>query len=895
MARPEIKLWTQVSPYLDKALELDPRQREPWLAALAAAHPEVARELRELLDLDAANRASGFMERAPITPEDSLTGCNIGPYTIERLLGRGGMGSVWLARRSDGKFEGRAAIKLLDRRGLGRDAAHQIRHEASLLARLSHPHIARLFDAGVHDNGQPYLVLEYVEGEPIDRYCTTRQLPLAARLRLFADVLDAVAHAHAQLIVHRDLKPSNVLVTPAGVVKLLDFGVADLQPQPEGQAPPEGGPQALTPGYAAPEQLRGEPVSAAADVYSLGILLHVLVTSEHPYGSRTSTHTELMRSVLTDDPVPASERLGNAADRRRVRGDLDAIIARALHRDAAQRYATATEFGGDIRAYLGNFPVVARAATRRYVARKFAQRHWGGILTACLTLLVLVGATIVTTLQLLEARRQRDFARIQLARAEALGDLDNYVLVDAAPAGKPFTVNDLLRRATKLLDRQHTDDATQATLLTSIGWKYITQDQDRTGLRLLEQAYRLSRNVPAPSVHAHAACSLAEAIAGTDASARAEQLFAEGLRELPAEPEFALDRSFCLLRGSKLAAETGNSSLAIQRAQDGIQSLTQVPFGHELAELRAKEDLAEAYRQAGRSREALALFEEIWPRLVAAGRDDTTTAVTWLNNWGMAAGQAGRPLEAERLLRRSMELHRADDSNAAVSPMVLTNYAQELEDLARLDEARSYAETAYHEALGAGDDVVVNQTLLRLARIYTRQQDYVRASAALDEVEPRLRKALPQGHYAFSAVATGRARIAQQQGDIGHALELENEGIAIIEGSMKQGKAGAQALPSLLRDRAGIEAAAGQLQDAEKDARHALALVQAGMRPGDVSAANGRAQLALARILSTEGKSEEARGFATEALHQLKESVGPDHPDTRGAAEMSGIAAGPTG
>src|SRR5580704_7574492 len=228
MAQLDDELWAQVSPYLDEALDLEPSQREPWLAGLEASQPALAGQLRELLKLHVANNASGFMERSPLAAAESLLGEQIGPYTIEQLLGRGGMGSVWLGRRSDGKFEGRAAIKLLDRRGLGRDAAEQIRHEASMLARLSHPNIARLFDAGMRSNGQPYLILEYVEGERIDHYCRSHQLSLPDRLRLFLGVLDAVAHAHAQLIVHRDLKPSNVLVTPAGVVKLLDFGVAAL-------------------------------------------------------------------------------------------------------------------------------------------------------------------------------------------------------------------------------------------------------------------------------------------------------------------------------------------------------------------------------------------------------------------------------------------------------------------------------------------------------------------------------------------------------------------------------------------------------------------------------------------------------------------------------------------
>ena len=879
--------WAEVSPYLDEALELDPAEREPWLAALSASHPALAAELRGLLELHSTNCATGFMERSPLVAAESLIGQQIGPYTIERLLGRGGMGSVWLGRRSDGKFEGRAAVKLLDRRGLGRDAANQIRHEASLLARLSHAHIARLFDAGVRASGQPYLILEYVEGQPIDRYCNEHQLPLPARLRLFLAVLDAVAHAHGQLIVHRDLKPSNVLVTSDGVVKLLDFGVAALQSVPRGEGTTgEGGPQALTPGYAAPEQLRGEPVSAASDVYSLGVLLHVLVTGEHPHGTGGSTATELVRATLTDDLSLASRRLPAGAERRRVRGDLDAIISRAMSREPESRYATATEFAADIRAFLGGFPVQARPATRAYVARKFAQRHWGGILTAALTGLVLIGASVVTTLQMLEARRQRDFARTALARAEALNNLDNYVLLDAAPAGKPFTVNDLLGRATHLVERAHIGNPGRAALLTSIGSKYWTQDEGQSARALLTEAYQLSHTVQDPSVRAQAACALALALAD-QGSARPEALLSEGLRVLPDSPEFAMDRAFCLQRGAQVAREAGYTALAIQRAETAVQTMTEVPFEHEVEQLRVEEDLAETYRQAGRYREALSVFEQIWPRLVALGRDDTITAITWLNNWGITLGQVGRPLEGEKLLRRSIELHRADASDAGVSPMVMTNYAQQLLDIGRLDEAQNYAERAYQAAVKAQDEVVVNQTLLRLSRIYRAQHDYARSNAMLDAVEPRLRKALPSGHYAFALLASERSLNAQEQGDTKRSLELANQAIEIDQISAQRGKSGAQFVPILLAHRASIETDAGQLVAAERDARDALASLLATAQPGDFSAFTGHAYLYLARALSAEGKDTEAREAAQSAAQQLVKAVGEAHPDTRAALKLS--------
>jgi len=881
--------WRQVSPLLDEALELDPTARERWLVDLEREQPLIARELRRLLNVHDSVLTSGFLERSPFPSDDLLIGEKIGAYTVECLLGRGGMGSVWLARRSDEKFEGKAAVKLLDRRGLGQLAATQIRHEANLLARLSHAHIARLFDAGVRENGQPYLILEYVEGEPIEQFCGRHALPLAKRLSLFLDVLEAVAYAQGQLIVHGDLKPSNILVTPDGIVKLVDFGVSSLRTESYANPIESPRPTALTPGYAPPEQVRGEPLSAAADVYALGVLLHVLVTGQHPFGASASTGTQLVHAAMTEDPPHASTQVVDAIDQRRVRGDLDAIIARALDRDATHRYPTAADLAADIRRFLGNFPVRARRPTRTYVARKFAQRHWGGVLGALLTLIVLVGAVAITTLQMIEARHQRDFARTQLSRAESLNELMSYVLTDAAPAGKPFTVNELLARAAHVLERRRTDDADRAALLTSIGRQYDTQDEDNAALKYLGDAYQVSRSVSDPSVRARADCAFASALANQDNSARSEALFQEGLKELPDDAEFALDRSFCWTSGFRIATYHADTPLSIARAQAAIRVLDQVPFEHELANLRAEADLAEAYREAGRYREAVMTFEQLWPQLVAQGRDDTATAGTWLNNWGMAVAQMGRPLEAEKLLRQSMMIHRADASDAALSPMLLTNYAQQLLDLGRLPEAQDYAERALDSAKRAGDEVVINQTLLRLARIYRAQHDFVRSLAKLDEAEPRLRSALPPGHYAFGALASERSQTLELDGKTTQALEFANLAVRICEDASRQGKACAQYLPNMLQRRASVETALKQYASAESDARQALQLLLQQTQPGEFSQSIGQAYLVLGRCLTAEGRSAEGRAMAQHAAEQLEKSVGIDHPDTRSAREMAGV------
>jgi tetratricopeptide (TPR) repeat protein len=889
MATVNANFWREVSPYLDKALELDSPARESWLADLEQEQPEIARELRELLKLHAAVQKSGFLERSVLSSDESLIGSTIGAYSIERLLGRGGMGSVWLGRRSDEKFEGKVAIKILERRGLGQLAFTQIRHEANLLARLSHAHIARLFDAGVRENGQPYLILEYVEGEPIDQYCQRHVPPLAKRLWLFLDVLDAVAYAQAQLIIHGDIKPSNVLVTEDGTVKLVDFGVATLRTDMYATPleSPQASPKALTPGYAPPEQVRGEPLSAAADVYALGVLLHVLVTGQHPFGPSASTSTQLVRAAMTSDPPSASTQVLDATDQQRVRGDLDAVIARALDRDPTRRYPMAADLAADIRRFLGNFPVRARRATRTYVARKFAQRHWGGVFSALLTLIVLFSAVGVTTSQMIEARRQRDFAGRQLARAESLNELMGYVLTDAAPAGKPFTANELLGRAAHLLERQRTNDANRAALLTSIGRQYDNQDEDSAAIKYLSEAYQSSRSIADPSVRARAACAFASALSKNDNSARSEGLLEEGLNELPDNAEFALDRSFCWMNGNKIAMDHGDAPLAIERTQTEIRTLAQVPFDHDLAELRAEADLAEAYRNAGRYRESTLTFEQLWPRLVAQGRDDTATAGTWLNNWGIAVAQMGRPLEAEQLLRQSMEIHRADASDAALSPMLMTNYAQQLLDLDRLPEAQDYAERALESATRAGDEVVINQTLLRLSRIYRTQHDFVRSLNKLDEVEPRLRSALPPGHYAFAALASERSQTLELEGDTARALDLANLAIRLCEEASRHAKGCQQFMPTMLRHRASIETTTKQFALAESDARQALQLLLQQAHPEDVSQSIGHAYLTLARCLTAQGRGAEGRAMAQHAADHLEKSVGADHPDTRSARELA--------
>ena len=402
-------------------------------------------------------------------------------------------------------------------------------------------------------------------------------LNVEERVRLFLDVLDAVAHAHANLIVHRDIKPSNVLVSNDGQVKLLDFGIAKLL-EGEGRAGAvtqltrEGG-GALTPEYAAPEQVTGGAVTTATDTYALGVLLYVLLTGQHPAGRGTHTPADLVKAIVDGEPRRLSqvveaggtepERITNAANRsttpdklcRVLRGDLDTVVVKALKKDPKERYPAVTALADDLRRYLKHEPISAQPDTIAYRVGKFVRRNRTAVALATLTLLASCAGIVGTLMQARTARVQRDFAFQQLTHAEAINDLDNFLLTDAAPSGKPFTANELLGRAEHLVERQHDlNDVNRIQLLISIGRKYWGNDQDANARRVLEQAYQLSRLVTDVSTRAQASCALGSVISRGGDPKRAETLIQEGLRELPDEPQFVLDRIFCLRAAARWPA-----------------------------------------------------------------------------------------------------------------------------------------------------------------------------------------------------------------------------------------------------------------------------------------------------------------------------------------------------
>jgi tetratricopeptide (TPR) repeat protein len=487
--------WARVYPWLEKAQDVPVAELQEWIARIVAEDPEVGVPLRDVLATADLHDEQAFLSRPLDVPADrpNRVGQHVGAYTIDKLLAEGGMGEVWLAHRSDGHFEGTYAVKLLHLDTWGSKALDRFKREGRVLARLSHPNIARLMDAGATSDGQPFLVLEYIDGEHVDKYCETRALSTQERVRLFMDVLAAVAHAHTSLIIHRDIKPSNVLVTSGGTVKLLDFGIAKLVDP--GLTVEERGQLTrveevvLTPSYAAPEQILGDPLSTATDVYQLGVLLHVLLVGRLPLGKVVATRSEHVKAALGETPVRMSDAV-SGTQRKELRGDLDAIVEKSLRKRPQERYPTAAALSADLQRYLEHEPVTARDGMVAYRAKKFVRRYRGTVLSVSAVLASLIVATALSLTQTHKIRIERD-------RAERVSKfmVDMFKVVNPGEArGHEVTAREILDKASKDIDNGLNDDPQlKAQLIYTMGNTYLSLGIDAEAKRLLQQSYDLQR------------------------------------------------------------------------------------------------------------------------------------------------------------------------------------------------------------------------------------------------------------------------------------------------------------------------------------------------------------------------------------------------------------------
>ncbi len=742
--------WHAVDPYLDRALDLPPSERGALIASVRAIDPALADELRGLLaDHDEISR-DGFLDNAiAVQPEVSLAGHRIGAYTLQSPIGRGGMGTVWLAERSDGRFVGNVAIKLLNLGLVGRDAEARFKREGSILARLRHSHIAHLIDAGVSTMNQPYLVLEHVDGEHIDEYCDHHALGLEARIRLFLDVLDAVCHAHANLIVHRDIKPSNVLVRVDGEVKLLDFGIAKLIDASADSVIPataEGG-GALTPEYAAPEQMIGGLITTATDVYALGVLLYVLLGGPRPTAARGASAGDLIKSIVETELPRLSDVAPNG---KALRGDLDNIVAKAVKKAAAERYSSVSGFAGDLRRYLRHEPVSARPDTLMYRTAKFVRRHARGLAGAAGVALVMASLVAFYTTRL---GSERDRARLEAEKSAKVSELLTSLLIGADPYAthdREPTVRNILDAGADRVEKELRDQpALKAEILTVIGRVYERLGLFDKAAPLLEQAVTIGR------ARSEETAQLAQSLNDLGVLRRERGDLPAGTSLL--EESLAMRRKL-LGRENKDVAVT---LVELGRAYEdrGIYDRAEALF-REALDIR-ETIFGDAHRETSTSKSALALLlrdrgdlaaaEPLFRQSLETSRkvlsEDHPNVSSGLNNLGLVLLDKGDYAGAEPLFRESLAIKRKrlGDNHPSLGP-TLNNLAGSLRGQGKLPEARALFEEALavtRRSLGDSHQSIAGFEV-SLARVQIAQGEPAAAEKLLRDALKRQEQTLVQ-------------------------------------------------------------------------------------------------------------------------------------------------------
>lgn len=814
VAQPSAEIWREALALFERLLALGSPNRDQELAALATSRPDLYPHVLTLLAADRSAEARGFLAGdaatdagiTPAAPETALeAGTHFGAYQLERQLGLGGMGDVWLARRIDGRFEGAVALKVLHAHVAQSSARERFVREGRILGQLSHPHIARLLDAGATSLGVLYFVLEYVEGEPIDRWCDERRLDLPARLRLFLQVCDAVAHAHTHLVIHRDLKPANILVTERGEIKLLDFGIAKLvepeKPAEETELTRLSG-RALTPDFAAPEQILGQPVTTATDVYALGVLLYLLLSGRRPYRRHHMTTRELERHVLVAEAVPlgratlggddagaiAEQRSSTAQKlKRALSGDLNTIVAKALRAEPERRYSSVEQLSADVGRYLAGHPVLAARDTWTYRTRKFISRHVAGVTVATASVLLLAGFAVAMYVQVERTARER-------VRAEQVSSflVDLFELSDPYKGrGNEVTARELLDIGTRQVEsRFEAQPDTRAALMGTMGRVYNRLGLAGEARPVLEKALEGLIEIHGPA-HPDIAATLNEignALAAQGELEAAQARLEEALqmrRDLLGAD--AAEVAETLTDLGRVALERGQPKVAEQYFRDSLALYSRRGLQATPQAALVMNELASLLVYVGHYDEAAGLLEAALKIDRRSVGEDHPRVIMEIHNLAFVLQMQGQFAAAEPLFRESNEqMLRVLGPEHPYTIDTLSNYGRFLRrkgDIAEAEKVlRDVLELNLRVRGAAHPTVGISQVNLAILL-----HDAVRLSEAEAQFRAGLEtytKTLPPDHPSFVHALSGIGRVLVDRGHAAEAVPLLRRATEIAGAAM---------------------------------------------------------------------------------------------------------------
>lgn len=857
--------WQQIKPLLDAALRLEREERAAFLEQACGGDATLRQEVERFL----ARAEEGEALERPVL--ESLAGAEvgsrIGAYRIQGELGRGGAGTVYLATRDDAEYHKRVAIKVLSWGAEFGDIVRRFRKERQIVAGIEHPNVARLLDGGSTEDGRPYFVMEYVEGSPIDRYCDSRRLSVRERLQLFLGVCSAVDLAHRNLVVHRDLKPGNILVTSDGVPKLLDFGIAKLLGPDPSAGPSEAtepDARAMTPEYASPEQVRGDPITTASDIYSLGVLLYELLTGHRPYRLRSRQLPEIARAICEDEPIPPSaaaalteerpdsggsirqvtpETVSRARSegpwglRRRLEGDLDSVVLMALRKEPQRRYGSVGQLAEDVQRVLEGLPVRARKATLAYRTSRFLRRHTLAVAAAVAVALSLASLSMV-------AVWQRDRARKEAVRAAAISAFLKETLGSGDPAlkgGRAVTVAEVLGRAVGRIDASFPDDPetagelkyTLASTYSHLGLYDEAKQLLRSSLDLLARARGESDSSLIPPLD-----SLAAVRAEQGDDEEAERLYERAL---------------------ELARAFGHDNAVEARI-----------LGHLATVYSRRRHYGAAEHLLGR---ALTIEQKVWA-------SDPAKLAEPLNNLAAVYANTGRYAEAEALLRRSLALRERElgpehptvatvRANLGAVALGLRKYAEAEPLIERALEAEERVLGREHPSLA--------RTRGLLGRLYLEQGRHAEAEAqirsSLEATEARRGPDSPLVSAMLGdlgRIQLARGRYAEAEAALRRSLELAETRPGLSEPDRAR----------LLSGLAELSGRTGRYEEGERFCRRAQ---ESEERIRDWG---GDPQLWVADRLKTQalleagqGRPRPAEELYRQALAIYEKALGPEHPE----------------
>jgi len=871
----EPELWRRVEDLYHRVLELDASNREEFLKDSCRDDEVLRRELESLLAHEKA--AEHFIESPAlevmgklVASEPGITeGSKIGAYRIVREVGQGGMAVVYLGERDDQHYRKRVAIKMV-KPGIGTEQVLQrFRNERQTLAALDHSNIVKLLDGGSTESGLPYLVMEYVEGVPIDRYCDQNKLSIVDRLRLFRDVCSAVQYAHQNLVIHRDLKPGNILITKEGLPRLLDFGIAKLL-NPECFETPlvtrmEW--RAMTPDYASPEQVLGDPVTSATDIYSLGVLLYEILTGRRPYQVEGSSRREIERQVSETEPLRPSTQVSTdhehlkaiaqmrAAEPKQLvsllRGDLDWITMKALEKDPSRRYATASEFSADIGRYLSHEPVLARPASAAYRARKYVRRHPVGVTVAAGLVLLLAGFAGMQSFQLRRITRERDRANRVTEFMEGMFKVSN----PSEARGNSITAREILDKASKDIDTGLVQDPElQAQMMHVMGDVYRELGLFPRSQLLYQRSADIRRRVLGP-----------------------ENL--ETLRSMD-NLGWVLNQEGHAPEAEKLQRETSD----IRRRVFGMQNPNT---------LKSISNLAWTLDREGNYTEAEKLEREVLDIRRRVLKTDSQDTLAMMNNLAATLGHEGHLAEAEKLKRETLDMRRrllGPEHRETLTAM--NNLAYTLQQEGHYAEA----EKLQRETLNIQRRVLGSEhpdtlrSMNNLANTLVAEGHLTEAQQLQQEALGTKQRVLGPEHQDTLWAMRSLADTLQREGHYSEGEKLQRQTLEIQRRVLGPDRPNTLETMSSLAVTLNGEGQYSEAENLQRQTVDTMRRVLGAEHPNTLVTTDE-----LVRTLEKEGRYNEAEKLARQTLETQRRVLGPEHPNTANTGYDLAVALAHTG